>query len=134
VYNTWPLIDGALIPEPSRLLFEQPAWRNFFENALTVQFQHRMVAYLLLLCVVLHAFDAARLRERVAFSSALALAASVTIQVVLGVTTLLYQAPLALALLHQAMAMMVFTVAIVHAERLVPMAAAGQVKLVGARI
>ena len=43
IYNTWPLIDGALVPPG--LLFGEPAWRNFFENTLTVQFDHRMVAY-----------------------------------------------------------------------------------------
>ncbi len=48
-YNTWPHIDGALIPSAERLWFETPLWRNFFENALTVQFNHRMLAYLILL-------------------------------------------------------------------------------------
>ena len=32
IYNTWPLIDGAFIPSLDRLFFEQPLWRNFFEN------------------------------------------------------------------------------------------------------
>src|SRR5262245_54251332 len=45
VYNTWPTIDGGLVPAASRLWFEQPLWRNLFENTLTVQFEHRMVAY-----------------------------------------------------------------------------------------
>ena len=45
IYNTWPWIDGALIPDAARLLFEQPWWRNFFDNALMVQFNHRMMAY-----------------------------------------------------------------------------------------
>src|SRR5712691_1405818 len=38
IYNTWPLIDGALVPDRARLFFDQPLWRNLFENALTVQF------------------------------------------------------------------------------------------------
>ncbi len=50
-FNTWPLIDGALIPSAERLWFETPAWRNLFENALTVQFNHRMMAYALWLAV-----------------------------------------------------------------------------------
>ena len=45
VYNTWPLIDGAFVPDASRLFFDMPIWRNFFENTLTVQFDHRMLAY-----------------------------------------------------------------------------------------
>ena len=55
VFNTWPQIDGALIPSAERLWFESPAWRNLFENTLTVQFDHRMVAYALWLAAVLHA-------------------------------------------------------------------------------
>src|SRR5262245_4802426 len=46
-YDTWPQIDGALVPSAERLLFLEPAWRNLFENTLTVQFNHRMVAYLI---------------------------------------------------------------------------------------
>src|SRR5438552_5477402 len=60
VYNTWPDIDGhALIPSAARLWFEDPWWRNLFENALTVQFEHRMTAYALLALAVWHALDAA---------------------------------------------------------------------------
>ena len=43
-YNTWPLIDGALMPPLDRLLFIKPLWRNLFENILTVQINHRMLA------------------------------------------------------------------------------------------
>src|SRR3954451_24905403 len=62
VYNTWPEIDGALIPAAARLLFEQPWWRNLFDNTLTVQFEHRMIAYALLVLAILHAVDVVRLR------------------------------------------------------------------------
>ena len=58
IYNTWPQIDGALIPSASRLFFEEPWWRNLFENTLMVQFEHRMVAYTLLVLAILHAVDA----------------------------------------------------------------------------
>ena len=36
IYNTWPLIDGAFVPDAARLFFNVPVWRNFFENTLTV--------------------------------------------------------------------------------------------------
>ncbi len=62
VYNTWPDIDGALIPSAARLFFEEPWWRNLFDNTLTVQFEHRMTAYLLFALAVLHALDAVRSR------------------------------------------------------------------------
>src|ERR1700686_4186660 len=62
VYNTWPEIDGALIPSTARLFFEEPWWRNLFDNTLTVQFEHRMVAYALFALAILHAVDAVRSR------------------------------------------------------------------------
>jgi heme a synthase len=116
VYNTWPLIDDSIVPSPERLWFIQPAWRNLFENTLTVQFDHRMVAYTIWVIAGLHAIDARQARRGA--SGAVLLAAAVTLQAGVGVTTLLYQAPLALALAHQFVAIVVFTVAVVHAERL----------------
>src|SRR6202021_2540659 len=62
IYNTWPDIDGGFIPSAARLFFDVPWWRNLFENTLTVQFEHRMVAYILLALAVVHAIDAARSR------------------------------------------------------------------------
>jgi cytochrome c oxidase assembly protein subunit 15 len=118
IYNTWPLIDGSLVPEASRLFFNGPLWRNLFENTLTVQFDHRMTAYALELVVLLHAADVARtVRGGAVLTTALVLASAVTLQAALGIATLIHQAPLALALLHQAMAMVVLTIAVVHAER-----------------
>jgi cytochrome c oxidase assembly protein subunit 15 len=119
IYNSWPLIDGRLVPNGERLFFHEPLWRNFFENALTVQFDHRMLAYALWLLSVLHAWDVARaVRGGAALTGALALAAAITLQAALGIVTLIYQTPLGLALLHQAMAIVVLAVAVVHAQRL----------------
>jgi heme a synthase len=119
VYNTWPLIDGALVPKASALFFHEPWWRNLFENALTVQFNHRMLAYVLFIAAILHVVDVVRtVRGGVALTGALALASAVTIQAAIGILTLVHQAPLALALLHQGMAMVVLTIAVGHAERL----------------
>lgn len=116
VFNTWPLIDGAFIPDPARLWFIEPAWRNFFENTLTVQFDHRMTAYALWLLAMFHANDAWDRRRETA--GALILAGAVTIQGIVGIVTVLEQSPIPLALLHQVMAILVFTIAVVHAERL----------------
>jgi cytochrome c oxidase assembly protein subunit 15 len=121
VYNTWPLIDGNLVPDAARLFFETPAWRNFFENTLTVQFDHRLVAYVLWLVAVLHAIDVARTtRGGRALTGALVVASVITLQAAFGIVTLLYQAPLDLALPHQAGAMVVLTVAVIHAWGLAP--------------
>jgi heme a synthase len=115
-FNTWPTIDGAFIPSLDRLLFISPLWRNLFENDLTVQFNHRMLADAIWLLAVLHAFDA--WRQRCTARGAIVLAGAVTLQAALGIVTLLYQAPVLLALAHQIFAIVAFTIAVVHAERL----------------
>jgi cytochrome c oxidase assembly protein subunit 15 len=119
VYNTWPEIDGALIPSAERLWFETPWWRNLFENTLTVQFAHRMTAYALFLLALWHAFDAIRSRAgSAAISGALWLVAAIVLQAMLGILTLLNQVPIGLALGHQAVAIAVLTLAVMQAERL----------------
>src|SRR4051794_5241678 len=118
VYNTWPDIDGALIPSAERLWFETPWWRNLFDNVLTVQFEHRMMAYTLFALAILHAVDAVRARAATAVvNGAIWLAAVITLQAGLGILTLLHQAPIGLALMHQAIAIVVLTVAVLQARR-----------------
>jgi cytochrome c oxidase assembly protein subunit 15 len=102
-YNTWPLIDGSFIP--SGLFAMEPQWRNLFENALTVQFDHRMLAYAIAIYAALLAF---RTRSPPAY----ALMGVVALQVALGIWTLLEHVPLAQALMHQAGAMVLFATAI----------------------
>ena len=119
IYNTWPDIDGGFIPSAARLFFDAPWWRNLFENTLTVQFEHRMVAYALFVLAILHAIDAARSRvERSVLDGALWLLGVVTLQATLGILTLLNQAPMDLALTHQAVAIIVLTFSVLQAERL----------------
>jgi cytochrome c oxidase assembly protein subunit 15 len=119
VYNTWPDIDGGFVPSAARLLFENPWWRNLFDNTLTVQFEHRMTAYALFALAVLHLIDAVRSRAGVAvIKGALWLAAAIALQATLGILTLLNQAPIDLALAHQAVAIAVLTLAVLQAERL----------------
>jgi heme a synthase len=121
IYNTWPLIDGALIPDAARLFFERPWWRNFFENALTVQFNHRMMGYVIFVLALWHAVDVVRGGKGGAVSTgALLLASTVTLQAALGIVTLVHVTPLPLALAHQAMAVIVLGIAVLHAARLQP--------------
>jgi cytochrome c oxidase assembly protein subunit 15 len=118
VFNTWPSIDGGFIPSAARLFFEQPWWRNLFDNTLTVQFNHRMVAYTLWVVAILHLIDAIRVRAgSAAVNGALWLAVAMTVQATLGILTLLHQVPISLGLAHQGVAIVVLTLAIVQAER-----------------
>jgi cytochrome c oxidase assembly protein subunit 15 len=136
IYTTWPLIDGGIVPDSSRLFFNAPLWRNFFENTLLVQFDHRMLAYGIWLAAVLHMIDVVLSRRSgpmvfgpVAFGAA-ALLGALTLQIGLGVLTLIYQAPLLFALAHQAVALIVLTIAVMHAERLTPSPSASHLRLV----
>jgi heme a synthase len=105
------------------LFFDTPLWRNFFENALTVQFDHRMLAYLIFVCTLLHAFDVERsVKSGAARLGAFVLFAAVTLQAALGILTLIWHVPLPLALAHQALAMLVLTVASLHAANVVVLA------------
>jgi cytochrome c oxidase assembly protein subunit 15 len=122
-FNTWPLMDGRLIPPAEQLFTVEPLWRNFFENVMTVQFDHRMVAYLLFFIALFHAIDAQR---RGPFPVALLAAivfASLTAQAMLGVITLLHASALPLALAHQAGAVIVLVAATIHVARMSPYAA-----------
>jgi heme a synthase len=102
-YNTWPLMDGQVIPQGLGAI--EPAWKNLFENALTVQFNHRLLAYGILALASIHA-----LRSREMSSKLLVVA--ILAQASLGIATLLWHVPLALALLHQAGAMFVLGAAV----------------------
>ena len=119
VFNTWPEIDGALIPSAARLFFEEPWWRNLFDNTLTVQFEHRMTAYALFALAILHAVDAVRSRAgKAVIDGALWLVMAIAVQAALGILTLLNQVPIDLALAHQAVAIVVLTLAVLQVERL----------------
>jgi cytochrome c oxidase assembly protein subunit 15 len=119
VFNTWPEIDGAFIPTAARLFFEQPWWRNFFDNTLTVQFTHRMIAYTLVVVAIAHAVDAIRSRTSPAVvTGAVWIMAVMLAQVAIGILTLLNQVPIDLGLAHQAVAIVVLTLALFQVERL----------------
>lgn len=110
-YNTWPLMDDAWIP--SGLGAMEPWWRNLFENALTVQFDHRLIAYVLLAAAVLNAvLTEPRLR-----SSALLLLVAVAAQAAIGIWTLLAHVQIHVALTHQGGAMLVLAAALWHLHR-----------------
>ena len=119
IFNTWPNIDGVLIPSFDRLFFETPWWRNFFDNMLTVQFSHRVIAYVLLAVSIFHVIDAIRSRAgSVATNGALWLLVAIIVQVAIGVATLLYQVPIDMGIAHQANAIVVLTLTLLQAERL----------------
>ncbi|HHM04452.1 MAG TPA: heme A synthase [Gammaproteobacteria bacterium] len=118
IYNTFPMMGDRWLPE--ELLALSPAWRNVFENAVTVQFDHRLLA-LTVAAVVLALWKRAY-KERVNARARLAanlLLTAVALQLALGITTLLLEVPVALGAAHQAGALVLLTAAVfaVHAVR-----------------
>ncbi len=110
-FNTWPLMDGQIVPHG--LFAMTPAWLNFFENVMTVQFQHRMTAYVLIAAVIYLLVKTRRVStsNRVR-RPAYHLTGFVVLQAVFGILTLLYQVPLDIALTHQAFAVIVLAGAV----------------------
>ncbi len=108
-YTDWPLMAGRVVPEAMWAL--DPLWRNLFENEATTQFLHRVTAYALFGCTVWCAW-----RFRRAHGSLFVMFAGlVSLQVLLGVATLMRAAPLDMSLAHQALG----TIVLLAATRLV---------------
>jgi heme a synthase len=113
-YNTWPLMDGKFVPDG--LFDHAPAWLAPFEDVTTVQFDHRMMAYVVAATVAALWF--AGLLARLAGVASIAshvLLAAVALQILLGIWTLLEVVPVWLAALHQLGAVVLLTAALVHA-------------------
>ncbi|NOQ89152.1 MAG: heme A synthase [Gammaproteobacteria bacterium] len=120
-FNTFPLMDGRLIPAG---LFElSPVWHNFFENIVTVQFDHRVLATLLFLIIPFFWFKAGKLADRnellpLARTGSHLLLTALALQITLGISTLLLVVPVALAAAHQAGAILLLTAALFVSQQL----------------
>lgn len=119
IYNTFPLMDGQLVPDG--LFSRAPFVSNFFADVTTVQFDHRVLAITTLVLVVLFriSLGTGRLPPRAATAANL-LFLMVLIQVALGISTLIFVVPVPLAAAHQAGALMLFTLALWTAHELKP--------------
>ena len=108
-YNTFPLMAGKFIPDGMYTL--APFWLNWFENITSIQFNHRMIAYLLVLLVPIFCIAVRRMfiTQRSRTAAHLLLAMLVT-QVSLGVATLLLHMPVVLAVTHQGGAIILLTI------------------------
>jgi cytochrome c oxidase assembly protein subunit 15 len=113
IYNSWPLMDGRVIPEDA--FVQSPWWINFFENPGMAQFDHRIGAYVVALTVFALWWKERRLTlPKLAKRSGVALVHLTIFQIALGITTLLLQAPEFLAALHQLTAALLLCTAVWH--------------------
>lgn len=117
VFNTFPLMNGQLIPDG--LFSIEPVWLNFFENIMTVQFDHRLMATLLFMGLI--TFYSLAIRryssKRIKWGLHLMLVMLV-VQVSLGISTLLLHVPVALAASHQAGALVLLTIVLFVAHQI----------------
>ena len=118
-YNTFPLMNGHVVPPEIMLL--DPWWKNFFYNMATVQFDHRLLAWVLafaapLLWWKVRAAAGAPARAR---TGAHLLLAMLAVQIARWIATLVHVVPVPLAAAHQAGALLVFALAlhVAHALR-----------------
>ena len=98
-FTDWPLMAGGFLPPD--MFYLEPAWRNLFENAGLVQFIHRMVGYALFLAGLVVWMKGRRSSHRKTQAAFNMMMAMMLLQVVLGIITVMYSAPLALGLAHQ---------------------------------
>jgi heme a synthase len=117
-YNTFPLMNGHIVPPDFMLL--EPWYLNLINNLATVQFDHRMIAWLLAFLIPLLWWRATVTHG---VTPAAKMAASVflavlLVQISLGIATLLLRVPVPLAAAHQAGAVVLFAAALVTAHTL----------------
>jgi cytochrome c oxidase assembly protein subunit 15 len=129
MFNEFPLMGGRLAPPLNELLSPHYAaatpssngstglWRNFFENPTTVQFDHRVLATTTYIAAALLFASSRRAAVRaalppLALGTTTALFAMANMQVLLGISTLLYLVPVPLAAAHQAGSVMLLTTAL----------------------
>ena len=117
IFNTFPLMNGEWIPEGVAAL--SPWYLNLFENKVTVQFAHRLLAIITgLLLFGWYIKGRIRFENPVIKSSFKLVGMMVVIQVVLGISTLLMQVPVWLGAMHQAGALLLFSAMMINVHAL----------------
>ena len=114
-YSTWPLMGDTFVP--AGLYQMSPAWLSAFENITTIQFNHRMFAYLIAILMV--GFSVVALRSNISCKVRMgiySMLALLVVQITLGITTILFHVPVATAAAHQvgAVALLTATLFVSH--------------------
>lgn len=132
IYNSFPYMGETIVPDKSELFDpsynkQNPDsswslfWRNMLENPTTVQFNHRVLAVSTFCLITAFHLYSHRMRPflpRSAYRANTAVMGLVSLQVLLGITTLIYVVPTPLAAAHQAGALALLTGVIFMCARL----------------
>ncbi|MCC0021351.1 MAG: COX15/CtaA family protein [Nitratireductor sp.] len=116
--NEWPMMLGSWVPpEISQM---SPLWLNWFENPVSVQWNHRLMGYILFSVIVVQWLVArASTAEKPHKRRTMFLFLIVLVQVILGITTVLMSVPLHVALTHQGVAIILLAATVAHWRGLV---------------
>jgi cytochrome c oxidase assembly protein subunit 15 len=116
VDNDWPLMNGRLVPDDYA---RDDLWATLAHSRAAVQFNHRILAYVIFATAIAVAIAAVRSRAASPGVKVLAAATAVVVlaQAGLGIAALMSGVPLALAILHQAGAAILLGAATVFAWR-----------------
>ena len=109
IYETWPMMGSSFVPGEAFA-----SLRSLFDDPATAQFDHRTLAYAVLAFALVQALAALRSAPPALARRAVLLFGVATLQVGLGVATLLLTVPIPLALAHQATALVLFGLAVWH--------------------
>lgn len=106
IYNTWPLMGDEIMP--ASVTSTVPWWKNWVEGLAGIQFLHRWIAFVVAALSVLLYFKARKLKTaRIGYAAA-AILVAVGIQLALGVLTLINAVPIALGVMHQSVAIILW--------------------------
>lgn len=117
-YPTFPLMAGSFFPDG--LYATDPVWLAAFEDLTTIQFNHRMFAYLLIILIsvfVFKSYGQQGLNSEVRTGLKLVMV-MLAVQVSLGISTLVLHVPIPLAAAHQGGAVLLFTSVLFVTHRL----------------
>ena len=110
IFNTFPLMDGQWVP--NGLWVMSPWWQNLFENVVTIQFVHRLIAVLVTLAVLTLLVKVYKQQGSIIHYGSHYLLLVLLVQLCLGVITLVNVVPVGWAAGHQAGAVALFTAAL----------------------
>jgi len=116
VHNTWPMMDESIIPSG---LFDMAPWyMNLTENIMTVQFNHRLLAYVITGLGISLWFKLYHHEQKAIGYAAHLFLAALSAQVVLGILTLIYVIPIPLAAAHQGGSVVLLSASLIVLHRL----------------
>lgn len=111
--NTFPFYNDFIFPFSNISL--SPVWLNFFKNHYGVQFIHRFLSLIIMVLIMIFTYKSNKINNRIKLESQY-LIVLILFQCIVGILTLISNASIVFALLHQFLAILIilFTIKIKH--------------------